>query len=119
MVGKGLTVVTVPSIGLIRQFRLAWLDWAKRNDEQLDTLPVCSDSRVVDASENRDREEARASTDETQLVSDDPTEDWSYVGAWEVVGRVAKDSDGIKRWLDKEANRHGRPVTFSTYQSGY
>ena len=119
MVEDGLTVVMAPSIGLVRQLRLAWLDWAKRNDEELDTLSVCSDSHVADASENRSREEARALTGETRSVSDDPTEDCSYVSAWEVVGRVAKDSDGIKQWLDGEANRHGRPVIFSTYQSGH
>lgn len=82
---------------------------AKGNDEQLDTLSVCSDSHVADASENGAREEARTSTDETQLASDDPTEDWSYVSAWEVVGGTAKDSDRIKRWLDEEANRFCNP----------
>ena len=118
--GEGLTVVMAPSIGLVRQLRLAWLEWAERRGEQLDTLSVCSDSHVADPVAKKTQEEERAGTDATQIRSDDdPTEDRSYVSASEVVGSVEKDSQGIKEWLHEQANRPGRPVIFSTYQSGH
>ena len=120
MAGEGLTVVMAPSIGLVRQLRLAWLEWAERCGEQLDTLSVCSDSHVTDPVARKTQEEERAGTDATQIHSDDdPTEDRSYVSASEVVGSVEKDSQGIRVWLREQANRRGRPVIFSTYQSGH
>ena len=118
--GEGLTVVMAPSIGLVRQLRLAWLEWAERRGEPLDTLSVCSDSHVTDPVAKKTQEEERAGTDATQIRGDDdPTEDRSYVSASEVVGSVEKDSQGIKEWLHEQANRRGRPVIFSTYQSGH
>ena len=120
MAGEGLTVVMAPSIGLVRQLRLAWLEWAERCGERLDTLSVCSDSHVTDPVARKTQEEERAGTDATQIHSDDdPTEDRSYVSASEVVGSVEKDSQGIRVWLREQANRRGRPVIFSTYQSGH
>ena len=115
MAGEGLSVVMAPSIGLVRQLRLAWLEWAERCGERLDTLSVCSDSHVTDPVAKKTQEEERAEI----RNDDDPTEDRSYVSASEVVGSVEKDSRGIGVWLREQANRRGRPVIFSTYQSGH
>ena len=110
-----------PSIGLIRQLRLAWLDWAERDGEKLDTLSVCSDEHVADPRSRKDKEEERAATDETKIgKDDDPTEDRGSVDAAELVGSVERESQGIMRWLEKRKEPDGRrPVIFSTYQSGH
>ena len=114
-------MVMAPSIGLVRQLRLAWLDWAERSGEKLDTLSVCSDQRVADPSNRRRKEEERAATDETKIgKDDDPTEDRGCVDAAELVGSVARESAGIMRWLEGRKEPLGRrPVIFSTYQSGH
>ena len=118
---EGLTVVMAPSIGLIRQLRLAWLGWAERSGEKLDTLSVCSDEHVAEPMRRRDKEEERAVTDATRVGrDDDPTEDQGSVYATELVGSVERESQGIGKWLEGRKERLGRrPVIFSTYQSGH
>ena len=111
---NNLVVVLAPSIGLVRQLRLAWLDCAERRDEQIETLSVCSDKGVTSAAGLKEQEEKHAETSMS-----DPTEDRSLMHAGELVGEVRGEASGIVQWLKGQKREGARRVIFSTYQSSH
>lgn len=120
MTGCRLTIVLAPSIGLVRQLRLAWLDWAKRAGETLNTLAVCSDKSAATRSELVAREEARAEMDDATRWHQAELEEELDLVAWnELTGDVEGKSAGIQAWLDRAEQAKGRHVVFCTYQSGH
>ena len=117
---NGLCVVLAPSIGLVRQLRIAWLDWAERTGEKLATLSVCSDRSVADARQRVEREEELASLDEVdRLFKGDIDDDRGLVDANEITGDVRKHAAEIGEWLKQPVAKGARRVVFCTYQSGH
>ena len=109
--GRGLVVVLAPSIGLVAQLRRAWLSMGDETDLEMNILAVCSDATAGRRVRGRDEENAS--------LEQDPTLDRSHVSDRHVTGRVARNSDEVRRWLDETRNKTELRVIVSTYQSGH
>ena len=115
----GLTVVFAPSIGLVHQLRAQWTAAADEAGETLDTLSVCSDPGTRPTGRPLIDDEEGSITPE-KSISEDPAADLSGLSAANLVGETRKSAEGVLEWIkDRTVNGRGRPVIFSTYQSGH
>ena len=117
---EGLVVVLCPSIGLVRQIRLSYLDRAEATGDDLTTLSVCSDRTVTSPTQLRAREDERAGHDEGKRISTgEDIWDQSLLDKPEVLGDVRSTIKGIEVWLMRGRKKGRREVVFCTYQSGH
>ena len=120
MKANQLTVVLAPSIGLVRQLRLAWLEWAKRYGEKLAPLAVCSDKSVASPRQRAEREQERAALDDGERWHQNLIdEELELVGSNEITGDIEGKCAGITRWFEKRDGQPARQVVFCTYHSGH
>ena len=101
-----LAVVLVPSIALIGQVRLAYLQGLRAAKRDTVTIAVCSDKTagLVRSEEKPDA---------------DPTRDTGHTHAVEVGCRVAESPEAVKAFLDDECQPDRLNLIFSTYQSAH
>ena len=101
-----LAVVLVPSIALIGQVRLAYLQGLRAAGRDTVTIAVCSDKTagLVKSEEKRDR---------------DPTRDTGHTHAVEVGCRVAESPEAVQAFVNDECRPDRLNLIFSTYQSGH
>ena len=110
--GQGLVVVLAPSIGLVAQLRREWLSLADGSDLPISVLAVCSDVTAAHGKVGRHNED-------DESLEKDPTLDRSHVSDRNFAGEVARNSDEVKKWLERTRNGSGLRVIVSTYQSGH
>ncbi len=101
-----IAVVLVPSIALIGQVRLAYLQGLRAAKRDTVSIAVCSDKT---AGLVRSEEEP----------GDDPTSDTGYTHAVEVGCRVAKSPEAVETFLREDCRSDCLNLIFSTYQSGH
>ena len=101
-----LAVVLVPSIALIGQIRLAYLQGLRAASRDTITIAVCSDKTagLVKSEEKPD---------------DDPTRDTGHTHAVEVGCRVAESPEAVRAFLNDECQPDRLNLIFSTYQSAH
>ena len=106
-----LVIVLVPSIALVSQIKREFQKMAKRDDLDMRTLAICSDSTAGIAS---------TSTDENRVsIEKDRTADTGFVRSYEVVGATASNEGQVKDWLSEHTNCGSVMALFSTYQSAH
>ena len=101
-----LAVVLVPSIALIAQVRLAYLQGLRAVKRDTVTIAVCSDKTagLVKSEEKSDG---------------DPTRDTGHTHAVEVGCRVAESPKAVQAFLTDECRPDRLNLIFSTYQSAH
>lgn len=101
-----LAVVLVPSIALIGQVRLAYLQGLRAAGRDTVTIAVCSDKTagLVKSEEKPDA---------------DPTRDTGHTHAVEVGCRVAESPAAVQAFVNDECRPDRLNLIFSTYQSGH
>ena len=110
---RGLVLVMVPSIGLVRQLRGDYINLSKENGIYIKLLSVCSDE-TAGAGITPDVENELAEQEHR-----DPTRDTGMVGSLEVTGDVARNTIEVESWLKSTRAFEGMRVIVSTYQSGH
>ena len=101
-----LAVVLVPSIALIGQVRLAYLQGLRAAKRNTVSIAVCSDKT------------AGLVTSE-EKPADDPTSDTGHTHAVEVGCRVAESPEAVEAFLKGDCRPDCLSLIFSTYQSGH
>ena len=101
-----LAVVLVPSIALIGQVRLAYLQGLRAAKRHTVSIAVCSDKTA-----------GLVKSEETP--GDDPTRDTGHTHAVEVGCRVAESPEAVEAFLTGDCHPACLNLIFSTYQSGH
>ena len=101
-----LAVVLVPSIALISQVRLAYLQGLRAAKRDTVTIAVCSDKTA-----------GLVKSEEKPGV--DPTSDTGHTHAVEIGCRVAESPEAVEAFLTDECQPERLNLIFSTYQSGH
>ena len=101
-----LAVVLVPSIALIGQVRLAYLQGLRAAKRDTVTIAVCSDKTA-------------GLVKSEEKPGDDPTRDTGHTHAVEVGCRVAESPEAVEAFLKGDCRPDCLNLIFSTYQSGH
>ena len=101
-----LAVVLVPSIALIGQVRLAYLQGLRAAKRDTVSIAVCSDKTA-------------GLVKSEEKPGDDPTRDTGHTHAVEVGCRVAESPDAVEAFLKGDCRPDRLNLIFSTYQSGH
>ena len=101
-----LAVVLVPSIALIGQVRLAYLQGLRAANRDTVSIAVCSDKTAGLAKSE-------------EKPGDDPTSDTGHTHAVEVGCRVAESPEAVAAFLQGDCRPDCLNLIFSTYQSGH
>ncbi|MCY3884204.1 MAG: DEAD/DEAH box helicase family protein [Gammaproteobacteria bacterium] len=113
--GKGIVIVLVPSIALVKQIKKEFQKLARRDGISIRTLAVCSD---VTAGQVKGR---GSNSEERINLARDPTRDVSHARTYEVIGDTATNEQQVVDWLSDNLNREKEQflAVFSTYQSSH
>ncbi len=101
-----LAVVLVPSIALIGQVRLAYLQGLRAAKRDTVSIAVCSDKTA-------------GLVKSEEKPGDDPTSDNGHTHAVEVGCRVAESPEAVEAFLKGDCRPDCLNLIFSTYQSGH
>ena len=101
-----LAVVLVPSIALIGQVRLAYLQGLRAAKRDTVSIAVCSDKTA-------------GLVKSEEKPGDDPTSDTGHTHAVEVGCRVAESPEAVEAFLQGDCRPDCLNLIFSTYQSGH
>ena len=101
-----LAVVLVPSIALIGQVRLAYLQGLRAAKRDTVSIAVCSDKTA-------------GLVKSEEQPGDDPTSDTGHTHAVEVGCRVAESPEAVEAFLKGDCRPDCLNLIFSTYQSGH
>ena len=101
-----LAVVLVPSIALIGQVRLAYLQGLRAAKRDTVSIAVCSDKTA-------------GMVKSEEKPGDDPTSDTGHTHAVEVGCRVAESPEAVEAFLEGDCRPDCLNLIFSTYQSGH